>query len=143
MRAPGSEAADLVVTNPPFWEAGEVRVSPDARRSVAHVLEPGRTLHDWLLGCLALAASDGMLVVLHAPMAVPAILATLEQRVGGLTLLSIHPRAGSPATRVLVRGRLGSRAPFSIATPLVLHEAHGRFTTEADRLHRGEAALDW
>src|SRR5208283_5811266 len=31
------EAADCVVTNPPFFERGTIRVSPDTRRARAHV----------------------------------------------------------------------------------------------------------
>ena len=37
------EAADCVVTNPPFFEDGTVRASPDPRRARAHVFSPAET----------------------------------------------------------------------------------------------------
>lgn len=136
-------AADLVVTNPPFWTSRQVRASPKEGRSAAHVLDPDVTLSDWLAACLQLLATKGELIVLHAPPAVPELLATLERRLGGLTLMGIHPRADAPAKRVLVRGTSGSRAPLVLAAPLILHDDGGRFTPQAERLHRGEVSLDW
>ena len=134
--------ADLVVSNPPFHAAGRVRPSPDAGRRAAHVLAAGATLTDWLLACLDLTAAKGTLIVIHAPAALPEILAASERRLGAVTLLAVHPRAGAPASRVLVRGVKGSRGPFVVAAPLVLHAADG-FTAAAARVHRGEAALAW
>ena len=37
----------------------------------------------------------------------------------------------------------GSKAPLRIAPALILHEADGRLTSEADAIHRGEALIDW
>lgn len=141
-RTPVGDRADLVVTNPPFWDARRVRKSPREGRSLAHVLEVGSTLADWLAACLDMLAPTGTLILVHAPAALPEILATLERRLGGIKLLAVHPCAGAPAKRILVRGTNGSRAPFGICEPLVLHD-EGRFTAEAERIHRGEAALTW
>jgi tRNA1(Val) A37 N6-methylase TrmN6 len=46
--------------------------------------------------------------------------------------------ADKPATRLILRGRKGSRAPLTLAPPLILH-AGGRFTPRAEALHRGAA----
>ena len=71
------------------------------------------------------------------------MLVALESRTGGITVKPILPRAGAAAHRVLVRATKGSRAPFQLAAPLVLHDGASRFTEEAECLHRGEAALAW
>ncbi len=134
--------ADVVVSNPPFHTAAHVRSSPHEGRRAAHVLAAQRTLADWLLACLDVTAVKGTLIVIHAASALPEILATFERRLGAITLLPVHPRAGAPASRVLVRGVKGSRAPFSVAASLLLHEADG-FTATAARIHRGEDALAW
>ena len=134
--------ADMVVSNPPFHAAGRVRCSPYEGRRAAHVLAASRTLADWLLACLDVTAAKGTLVVIHATAALPEILATFERRLGAVTLLPVHPREGAPASRVLVRGVKGSRAPFTVAAPLVLHGVDG-FTVAAERIHRGEDALAW
>ena len=51
------EAAECVVTNPPFFEAKAVRASPDEGRARAHVLpraEAGAALADWISASLAI-----------------------------------------------------------------------------------------
>ena len=50
-------SADLVLTNPPFFEGGRTRVSPEKAR--AHVLPAGEdgSLEGWVRACLALPAA--------------------------------------------------------------------------------------
>lgn len=137
------ERADLVVTNPPFHDPRRSRPSPDPARRVAHVLGEGAGIGDWIEACLDRLADKGTLIVIHAATAVPDMLACLASRTGAVTVKPILPRAGEAAHRVLVRATKGSRAPFTLAAPLVLHDDANRFTQEAERLHRGEAALVW
>ncbi len=136
------DAADLIITNPPFHAADATRASPDAGRRSAHVLAEGSSLADWILACLDMLAAKGTLIVVHAASALPAILAAFDRRLGAITILAVHPRGGEAARRVLVRGVKGSRAPLTIAAPLVLHDGAG-FSTKAERLHQGEAHLEW
>jgi tRNA1(Val) A37 N6-methylase TrmN6 len=139
--------ADLVVANPPFFEAGMVRASPDSRRARAHVApareDAASPLEAWIVASLALLAPGGRFVMIHRPGALAAILLAIGRRLGGLALLPIHPRAEQNAHRLLVAGVKGSKAPLSIAPPLVLHEASGTFTARAEAIHRGEATIDW
>lgn len=137
------ERADLVVTNPPFHNPRRSRPSPDPARRAAHALGEGVGLEDWIAACLDRLADNGTLIVIHAASALPDMLAALESRTGAITVKPVSPRAGEPALRVLVRATKGSRGPFALAAPLVLHDGAGRFTEEAARLQRGEAALAW
>jgi tRNA1(Val) A37 N6-methylase TrmN6 len=140
------EAADCVVTNPPFFERGTVRVSPDPRRVRAHVFLPGEagaTLGNWIRACLATLAPGGRFIMIHRPDALAPILAVTETRLGALALLPVHPSAGAGAHRLIVSGVKGSKAPLRIAPALILHEADGRLTAEADAIHRGERLIDW
>ena len=132
--------AALVLTNPPFFDATTTRASPNAGRRAARTLDA--PLGDWIAACLDLLAPKGVLMVVHAVEAVPALLAAIGARAGAIVVKPIQPRQGQPARRVLLRATRDSRKPFALAAPLVLH-ADGRFTDEAERLHRGEAALDW
>lgn len=135
--------ADLVVTNPPFHEAGRGRPSPDPTRRAAHVLEHGFDIADWLSACLDRLADRGTLVAIAAAALLPDMLACLTGATGGIVAKPVQPRSGEPAHRVLVRAEKGSRKPFALAAALVLHREDGRFTSEAEGLHRGEAALAW
>ena len=138
--------ADAVCTNPPFFDAGAVRVSPDGARARAHAFsgEAGEApLAAWIRACAAILRPGGRFVMIHRPDALPAILAAAGNRLGALALLPVHPRAGASAHRLLVSAIKGSKAPLRIAPGLVLHEADGRLTDEADAIHRGEALVDW
>jgi tRNA1(Val) A37 N6-methylase TrmN6 len=135
--------ADLVVTNPPFFDPARSRHAAHSGKRAAHVMptEGSEALEAWITACLALLAEDGLFILIHRPDALPTILHACDC-LGGLTLLPVHPRHDRPASRVLVRGKKGNRAPLSIAAPLILH-AQGRFSPLAEAIHRGEALLDW
>lgn len=135
-------SADLVLTNPPYLDPAASRASPHGGRALAHVMPEGG-LDGWMAAAAGLLRPRGVLLVIHRADALPALLAAAAGRFGALAALPIHPRAGEPATRVLLRGVRGSRAPFSLAAGLVLHGPDGSFTPQAEALHRGEAVLDW
>lgn len=139
--------ADLVVTNPPYYEAPRAQASPDLGRARAHVLPrglaPEAAMMAWFRACTALLAPRGRLVLVHRPDRLFDLASALEERVGALRVLPVHPRAGGVAHRMLVTGVLGAKTPPSIAPGLVLHGADGAFTPQADALHRGDAVLDW
>ncbi|WP_046866511.1 tRNA1(Val) (adenine(37)-N6)-methyltransferase [Microvirga massiliensis] len=133
------EAADVVVTNPPFFEAGRVRSSPEGRRASAHVL-PSGGIREWLRAAAALLKPRGRLVLIHRADRLPECLAALGRGFGGLQLRFVHPQTDEPAIRFVLTAVKGSRAPIRIEPPLVLH-AGGRFTPEAEAVHRGAASL--
>ena len=85
----------------------------------------------------------GTLIAIHRADALPALLDAMDRRFGAIAVLPVYPRIGEPSVRILVRGVKGSRAPFSIMPGLILHEADGRFTEQAEALHRGEGRLAW
>lgn len=134
------EAADLVVSNPPFYAPDATRASPDPDRAMAHRLGPGG-LEKWLRACLALLRPGGIFVVIHRADALGALLAGLAGRLGGLEILPVFPREHSCATRVVLRGKKGSKAPLAIHAGLILHEVDGRFTPQAEAVHRRGAAI--
>ena len=139
-------SAALVLTNPPFFEAGKMRLSPNAARAFAHAAPAAAKadepfLSRWLHACAALLAPGGRLVVMHRADALAALLAALAGRVGGLRLLPVQPHAAEPATRILVAAVKDSRAPLTLLPPLILHEADGRFTALAEDIHRGAALI--
>ena len=135
-----SEGASLVISNPPFYLPGEVRASPDAGRVSAHILA-SRTHGDWARAMLALLAPKGRFVIIHRPEALPALLEACVGRLGAMVVRPIQARREGDAVRILVGGTKGSRAPLRIAPAFVLHEADGRFTPEAEAVHRGETVL--
>ncbi len=134
-------AYDAVITNPPFLEAGAARLSPSAYRVKAHVGDKD-LLARWIRTAAAILVPGGVLVVIHRADALPRLLAECDGRFGSVEVLPVLPRRDQPATRILMRAIRGSRTPFRLLPPLVLHEGAG-FTPEAAGLHNGEASLPW
>jgi tRNA1(Val) A37 N6-methylase TrmN6 len=60
---------------------------------------------------------------------------------GGIALRFVHPTIDQPAIRILLTAVKGSRAPLSILPPVILNGPDGRFTAQAEALHRGECTL--
>ncbi len=135
-----AEAAALVLTNPPFFLADTVRPSPDRGRAAAHVMG-ARGHGDWLVAAVALLAPKGRFVTIHRPEVLPALLSACEGRLGALVVRPVVPRDGADAGRILLAGIKGSRAPFRIAPPFVLHRDDGGFTAQAEAVHRGDAPI--
>jgi len=135
-----SESADLVLTNPPFLEEGQARISPDRGRAAAHALPPGG-LEAWLKACSGLLKPKGRLVLIHRADRVAECLEVSGKWLGGIELRFVHPAADRPAIRFLLSGIKGSRAPLAVLPPVILNGPDGRFTPEAEALHRGEATL--
>lgn len=131
---------DAVVSNPPFYQPERARLPRDQARAQAHVLHGG-SLEDWVRVCRKLLKPKGVLVMIHRPEALAAILAGLGQGGAGLRLMPLQPRHEAPASRIIVRWSQGSRAPLCLLAPLILHQTSGAFTPEAEALHRGEATL--
>jgi tRNA1(Val) A37 N6-methylase TrmN6 len=140
-RAAGLEdgVADLVATNPPFYDGATAQISPDPLRARAHALSG--SLSDWLRASLALLAPGGRFAMIHRADALPEIYAALGQRLGGVGVRPIHPRADADAIRVLVTGVKGSRAPTRLLPALTLHETDGRATPASAALHAGGVSL--
>jgi tRNA1(Val) A37 N6-methylase TrmN6 len=136
------QSADLVLTNPPFLSADNVRVSFNPSKATAHVIGDGG-LEAWVRGCLSLLRPGGTLLMIHRADALQEVLKAVSQGAGALIILPIHPYADRPATRILVHGLKGRRTRLSLVPPLVLHGADGTFTAEGEALHRGEARIDW
>ncbi len=138
------ERANIVVTNPPFFVGTEMRASPDPAKARAYTLRRGtETLAhaEWLHAAASLLAPKGRFYAIHRPEALPALLSACEGRLGAVVLVPIYARSDGPAIRVLMSGIKGSRAGTRIGRPFLLHGPDGRFTPEAEAVHRGEAQL--
>ncbi len=128
------DSFDCVLTNPPFFEHGRYRPSPDPQRAAAHGFGADG-LDKWLRTAASILRPGGQLGLVHRADALPRCLLGLDRRFGGVIVRPIHSRVGDPAIRVLIRAVKGSRAPFALVPPLVVHDAEGRFTPEVTALH--------
>ncbi len=133
-------SADAVIMNPPFHEAAAGTAPPARSKAAAYVLEAG--LEPWFRAAASLLKPRGSLAVVFRADRLDALLAACGRRFGGVAILPIAPRAGMPATRVVLCVRKGSRAPLRLLPPLVLHaDADNTFLAAAQAVLRDGAAL--
>lgn len=135
-------AFDAVAMNPPYYDAAAGTSARDAGRERAHAM-PGGQLDAWLRFAARCLKPRGRLYIIHTAAALPDILAGLAGRFGDVVVKPVLPRDREEANRVLVTGTKGSRAPFRLAPPFVVHDPAraGGFTPEAEAILRNGAAL--
>ena len=136
--SPGS--FDHVMANPPFIERGRGTEAPNPAKNAAN-MEGGAALGDWVRFALVMVRAKGTVTFIHRADRIDALLGQLAGRAGEIVIFPLWPRAGQPASRILVQARKQIAAPARLAPGLVLHEADGRFTATAEAVLRGGEAL--
>jgi tRNA1(Val) A37 N6-methylase TrmN6 len=131
---------DRVLMNPPFNDARRQNVSPDPRRRLAHVGEPG-LLPRWVASAAWLLKPQGVLTLIWRADALADVLGALADAFGSIAVLPVLPRPEAAAIRVLVRAVRGGRAERRDYPALVLNDASGRPTEAAEAVLRAGAAL--
>jgi tRNA1(Val) A37 N6-methylase TrmN6 len=114
--------------------------SVEAAGLVHESAQPG-DLEKWVRFLVSMAAPRGTLTLIHRADALEELLSLLKGRFGALAIYPLFPKKGAPAKRVLVQGIKGSRAPLELLQGMVLHEADGSYTEEADLILRDGAGL--
>lgn len=134
---------DAIIANPPFFGAGQGTLAPDDSRADArHMAVDG--LETWLRCAAGAAKAGGEIIFIYPAAGLAALLAAFTPRFGAITILPLTPRPDQPASRILVRGIKGSRAPLTLLASRPLHgEADRAFAPEFDAIFRGTSVLDW
>ncbi|MEP0942714.1 MAG: methyltransferase [Rhizobiaceae bacterium] len=135
---PGSYAC--IVANPPYNDKSH-RTSPDPRKSAAHMAQPA-TAQTWVKAAAQMAAHRGLLALILRPENLQQWMAAAQKSFGGVVILPLHSRANKPASRVLIGATKNSRAALKLLPPLVLHNADGSNTPEAEDILRGRGSIN-
>ena len=136
----GCNTQDHVFANPPFFTSDSARRSSDPLKNRAHICDP-EDLDSWVRFLVSLAAPTGTVTIIYRAEGVGDLLHLLDRRVGNCHVYPLYPRASQPASRVIVQGVKGSRAPVTLLRGLVLHGDGDEFTSEAQAILRHGAAL--
>lgn len=138
---------DHVIANPPYFDAAARTGAADPGREAA--LSEETPLTAWCDAAIRRLAPGGRLTMILAAERLPDVLAGLDRRMGGVTIHPLAPREGRPASRIIVSARKGSRAPFVLAAPTVLHAGAAHpgdgedYRPEIRAVLRDGAALPW
>lgn len=133
----GIANVQTVFCNPPFFKAGQGRVSPDPTIRLAR-FEIALTLADLLSGCAAILAPRGRLCLIFPFQRQSELLAAAAAHgLGAARLRSVRPFADSPADRFLVQlQKTGGACRHE--EPLVIFRSKGVYTPEMDKMLAGE-----
>ena len=111
---------DHVIANPPYFDRRKSTPSeaPDKERALGEETP----LSDWVQQAAKRVAPGGSVTFIHRVERLPELLSAYHTRLGRLDLLPLAPRDYFRPRLVLLRGRKGGRADFSLFSPWVLHE---------------------
>jgi tRNA1Val (adenine37-N6)-methyltransferase len=130
----GPGSFDLVITNPPYRTVASSPPSPNRERALAFN-EIALRLVEWVeIAARAVRPGGRVAAILPADREKEVVLALGRQGLAPLRLRQVHPRAGTPASRILVEARRGTGLPSVVELPLVVHEAGDDFTPEVRRM---------
>jgi tRNA1(Val) A37 N6-methylase TrmN6 len=121
--------------NPPYFEEGKMTPSPHLLKANAHAFGPD-DLELWIKVLHTMVTLRGTVTIVHRPETLGKLLAAMEGRFGDICVAPLYARDGTAASRVIVQGVKGSKAPMQLLPGLVLHNAQSQFTPEAEAILR-------
>jgi tRNA1(Val) A37 N6-methylase TrmN6 len=134
------ETAARVLMNPPFNDPVRQKTSPDRRRRLAHAA-PREALTAWIRTAARLLRPRGTLTVIFRADGLVDLGRALDSGFGAIAVLPVYPKPDEPAIRILVRATKASRAPLALLPGLVLSDAGGHPTPQAEAVLRAGAIL--
>ncbi|MCK5778261.1 MAG: methyltransferase domain-containing protein [Rhodospirillales bacterium] len=136
-----SRLFDHVMSNPPFLDARHGQAPKDKARALASV-ESTADLKTWLMFMAERLRDGGTLSVIHRAERIPEIVAILKSGFGRMTRLDLQPvDDGRPVKRAIIQAVKGAESHGVAETRLVVHDASGGFTAEAEAVLRNAKPL--
>jgi len=140
-----AQSFDHVIANPPYLTAGAGTAAADAGKETAFRAET--PLSVWVDVAVKRLRPRGLLTMIHLAEKLPALLGSFDARLGDITVKPIAARQGRAANRVLVQAQKGSKGPFTLVPPLIVHNGDRHeadqesYTAEVQRILRDGQAL--
>ncbi|MBQ4424310.1 MAG: tRNA1(Val) (adenine(37)-N6)-methyltransferase [Lachnospiraceae bacterium] len=133
----GRASFDVVVSNPPYREAGGGLVNPDPGKAIARH-EILCTLEDVIREGAALLKPAGRFFMVHRPRRLSQILSLLPQYgLAAKTLRFVHGSLEKEADMVLLEAVRGGRAGLIVQKPLILYREDGSYIEEVKEIYYG------
>jgi tRNA1(Val) A37 N6-methylase TrmN6 len=134
-KAIARQAFDHVLTNPPYFDAGQGTPAPQAQKARATSIGKDG-LVQWLDFARTLVRPKGTLTAIVPPEQLALALGAMSTDGQGCEIIPLWPAAGHAARRLIIRTQINSRAPLRLWPGLVLHDADGKPASEAEGILR-------
>lgn len=121
--------------NPPFYDDANVTPSPSILKANAHTFGPDG-LEQWIKVLHAMVTMRGTVTLVHRAETLGRILTAMDTKFGDIRVAPLYTRVGSTASRVIVQGVKGSRAPLQLLPGMILHTGDNNFTSDAEAVLR-------
>ncbi|MBH68240.1 MAG: methyltransferase [Rhodospirillaceae bacterium] len=131
---------DMIVTNPPHFEAGKISESPLAKKRTANV-EGDATFEVWIECAARLLKPKGAISLIHRADRLDQLLSVLRKHFGKLTVYPLWPKSSRNATRVIIHGTKSSDSPTKLKPGIILHRADGSYTSRIKSALMGNSLL--
>ncbi len=125
--------------NPPYFEDTKSTPSPSLLKANAHAFGEN-DLELWIKVMHAMVGIRGTVTVIHRAETMGKLLTLMEEKFGDIRVAPMYAREGTTASRVIVQGVKGSKAPLQILPGLVLHNEDNSFTPDAEAVLRDGVA---
>ena len=108
-------------------------------KAQAHAFGPD-DLDLWVKVLHTMVTLRGTVTFIHRPETLGRLLNAMETRFGDIRVAPLYAREGTAASRVIVQGIKGSKAPMQLLPGLILHGLDNQFTPEAEAILRSGMA---
>ena len=78
----------------------------------------------------------GTVTIVHRAETLGKLLTFMEPKFGDIRIAPLYARVGSAASRVIVQGVKGSKAPMMLLPGMILHTEDNNFTPDAEAVLR-------
>lgn len=134
---PGA-CADLVVSNPPYWKAGEGKINSNQEEAMARH-EITLTLEQLIFKSTYLLPSGGKLALIQRADRLQEVLHLLTTyRFAVHRLRTVHSRSRAEARMILLEAVKDSRQGTIIMPPLYIYQEDGTYSREIEEIYRSE-----
>lgn len=130
-----------IVCNPPYLETGAHLRSPHDAKATAMGHEGDLKTEDWIINAARLLKPEGTLTMVHEAGKTDRIIQAMEGCFGAVEMIPLWPKQGRSAKRVIIRAVKGRKSPLSLHSGLILHDANGGYTVEAEEILREAKGL--
>jgi len=129
-----------VMANPPYLESLSHKPSPITQKAKSHG-EDEATLEHWIRFALLMVRPKGTVTLIHRADRIDMILGYFAGKLGDIVIYPLWPGKDKPAKRVLIRGCKNAHGAARLSSGMILHDADGRFTPQAEAILRDGVGL--